>query len=149
MQFSQRAWDKQCEMAYIGLESLDLTLFRDLTQLLQWHRRSIRKWLAIVLLRTWAHNVGFEVFTEVVMKSIIFWVMTPGSLFELQPTFRRNISPPSWGSKKLFQQEPASKQVTSTCSSETSVATQETTRRHISEDDTLHGLTRSDSFQAR
>jgi hypothetical protein len=31
----------------------------------------------------------------------------------MQPTFRRNISPPSSGSKKKFQQEPASKQVAS------------------------------------
>jgi hypothetical protein len=54
--------------------------------------------------------------------------------------------PPSSGPKKLFQQEPASKQVASRmtlkmeaiCSSETSVATHQTTRRHIPEDDTLH-----------
>jgi hypothetical protein len=32
---------------------------------------------------------------------------------ELQLTFRRNISPPSSGSKKYFQLEPASKQVAS------------------------------------
>jgi hypothetical protein len=32
-------------------------------------------------------NVGFEVLTAVVMKSIIFWDITP--------PFRRNISPPS------------------------------------------------------
>jgi hypothetical protein len=44
-------------------------------------------------------NVGFEVSTAMVMKSIIFWDMTP-------------------------------------CS----VATQQTTRRHIPEDDTLHEI---------
>jgi hypothetical protein len=32
---------------------------------------------------------------------------------EFQPTFQRNISPPSSRSKKLFQQEPANKQVAS------------------------------------
>jgi hypothetical protein len=48
--------------------------------------------------------VGSEVFTAVVMKSIIFWDVTP------------------------------------TCSSETSVASQQTTRCHIPEDDTLQGV---------
>jgi hypothetical protein len=53
--------------------------------------------------------VGFEVFTAVVLKSIIFWDITPCS--PLSCTRR---------------------------SSETSGTTQRTTRRHIPEDDTLH-----------
>jgi hypothetical protein len=48
---------------------------------------------------TYRLYVGFEVFTEVVMKSIIFWDMTPCSPLSCTPTFRRNVSPPSSGSK--------------------------------------------------
>jgi hypothetical protein len=55
----------------------------------------------------------------------------------------RNISPPTSGSKKKIQQEPASTQVASRileviCSSETSVASQQTTQHHIPEVYTLH-----------
>jgi hypothetical protein len=42
--------------------------------------------------------VGFEVFTAVVMESTIFWDTTPRSLLSVK-TFRRNIYPPSSGSK--------------------------------------------------
>jgi hypothetical protein len=56
---------------------------------------------------------GFEVFTAVVMKSIIFWDVAPCS--PLSSTLR---------------------------SSETSGATQRTTLRHIPEDDTLHVIWR-------
>jgi hypothetical protein len=59
--------------------------------------------------------VGFEVFTAVVMKSIIFWDIMPCSPFA-----------------ELF----FDLKMEAIRSSETSGATQRTTRRHIPEDDT-------------
>jgi hypothetical protein len=41
----------------------------------------------------WIHETGKE------LKSIIFWDMTPCSPLSFNPTFRRNLSPPSLGSK--------------------------------------------------
>jgi hypothetical protein len=93
-----------------------------------------------------ACTVEFEVFTAVVMKSIIFWVMTPCSLFSCNRRFggiyrlhlqgRRNNS----ASKQVcLLAEPVSStlKMEAIYSSETSVATQQTIR-HIPEDDTLH-----------
>jgi hypothetical protein len=73
--------------------------------------------------------VGFEVFTAVVMKSAIFWDMTPCSLLSCNRRF--------WGRYRLHLQGrrnnfSKNQQVSR------SVATQQTTRRHIPEDDTLH-----------
>jgi hypothetical protein len=62
--------------------------------------------------------VGFEVLTAVVMKIIIFWDVKLCSLLSCN---RR-------------------------CSSETSVATQETIQGHIPEDDTLHHFNLFSSF---
>jgi hypothetical protein len=58
---------------------------------------------------------------------------------EFQPTFWRNISPPSICLLAGFA-EPISStlKMEAICSSETSVETQRNTRRHIPEDDTLH-----------
>jgi hypothetical protein len=90
-------------------------------------------------------DVGFEVFTAVVMKSIIFWDMTPCSLlgfnrrfggtYRLQLQGRRNRF-----SKPASSAEPISStlKMEAICSFETSVETQRTTRRHIPEDYTLH-----------
>jgi hypothetical protein len=64
--------------------------------------------------------VGFEVLTAVVMKSIIFWDMTPCSR---RNRFRKPIS--------------STLKMEAICSSETSVETQRDTRRHIPENDTL------------
>jgi hypothetical protein len=61
------------------------------------------------------------------LKSIIFWDVTPCSLLicnrRFGGTYRLNLQ-----DRRKFQQEPPSKQVDS----------QQTTRRHIPEDDTLH-----------
>jgi hypothetical protein len=110
------------------------------------------------------YDVGFEVFTAVVMKSIIFWVVTPCSLLRCNRrsggTYRLHLQ-----GRRKFQQVPASKQVASLvqgachlltgwfllkfsstlkmeaiCSSETSVTSQQTTRRHIPEDDNLQNI---------
>jgi hypothetical protein len=54
---------------------------------------------------------------------------------EFQPIFRRNISPPSSGFKKYVSSTLKTETI---FSSEMSVETQRTTRRHIPEDDTLH-----------
>jgi hypothetical protein len=56
--------------------------------------------------------VGFEVFTAVVMKSIIFWDVTPCSLLKCNwrcgGTYRLHLQ-----GRRKFQQEPASNQVAS------------------------------------
>jgi hypothetical protein len=39
------------------------------------------------------HYTGSEVLTPVIMKRAVLWVITPCSLFENQPTFRRNYPP--------------------------------------------------------
>jgi hypothetical protein len=67
------------------------------------------------------HYVGFEVFTAVVMKSII-WDMTPRK-------------PPACSIVLLNYSSTLKMEAIR--SSETSGATQRTTRRHIPEDDTL------------
>jgi hypothetical protein len=68
--------------------------------------------------------VGLEVFTAVVIKCIIFWHMTPCSPLSFNRRFG-GLSPPSTLKMEAIY------------SSETSVDTQRTTRRHIPEDDTL------------
>jgi hypothetical protein len=57
-------------------------------------------------------GVGFEVFTAVVMKSIIFWDVTPCSLLRCNRRFGETYRLYLQGRRK-FQQEPASKQVAS------------------------------------
>jgi hypothetical protein len=49
--------------------------------------------------------IGFEVLIAVVMKSSIFWDITLRSLMS-QPTFRRNMAPPSSGSKSKPSKKP-------------------------------------------
>jgi hypothetical protein len=72
--------------------------------------------------------VGFEVFTAVVMKRIVFWDMTPCS-----PLCSHLLA-------RWFAGLSSTLKMEALCSSETSVATQLTTRRHIPEDDTLQEL---------
>jgi hypothetical protein len=76
---------------------------------------------------------------------------------EMQPTFRRNISPPSSGSKKkifsknqqvarcfppayflVLDEFSSTLKMDAICSSETLVASQQTTRRYVPEDDSFH-----------
>jgi hypothetical protein len=94
--------------------------------------------------------VRFEVFTAMVMKSIIFWDVTPYSLlrcnrrfggtYHLHPEGRRNnlfcLSPAYL--LVIAGIIPSNLKMEAICSSETSVATQQTTRHHIPEDDTFH-----------
>jgi hypothetical protein len=72
--------------------------------------------------------LGFEVFTAVILKSIIFWDMTPCNPLSFKTyvcllVFAELIS--------------STLKMEAICSSETSIETQRTTRRHIPEDDTL------------
>jgi hypothetical protein len=92
-------------------------------------------------------NVGFEVFTEVVMKSIVFWDMTPcsslcsnrcfGGTKRLHLQGRRKVQQTNEQSGGTLLDFSSTLKIEALCSSETSVATQRTTRRHIPEDDTL------------
>jgi hypothetical protein len=108
-----------------------------------------------IILKTDNVNVEFEVFTAVVMRSIIFRDVTPCSLLRCNRRFGGTYRLHLQGRRKNFQQEPAChlltcwfllKMFSSTlkmeaiCSSETSVASQQTTRRHIPEDDTLQSI---------
>jgi hypothetical protein len=75
---------------------------------------------------------GCEVFTAVVMKSIIVWDMTPYSPLNVNRRFGGTYRLYLQGRRNKFSKKPASKQVA------TSVDTTRTTRRHIPENDTLH-----------
>jgi hypothetical protein len=95
----------------------------------------------LVFSQNFMFYVGFEVFTAVVMKSTIFWDMTLcsplscnrrfGGTYRLHLQGRRIIS-------ARTSRQAGSKQAIG--SSETLVATQRTTRRHIPEDNALHVL---------
>jgi hypothetical protein len=83
-------------------------------------------------------ELNFEVFTVVVLKSIIFWVMAPCSPLSSNRRFGGTY-------RHLFARwfaEPISStlKMEAISSSETSVETQRTARRHIPEDDTLQIL---------
>jgi hypothetical protein len=65
------------------------------------------------------------------MKSIIFWDVTPCSLLRCNPPASKQVL------AEIISSPPKMEVI---CSSETSVATQQTTLRHIPEDDTLHVL---------
>jgi hypothetical protein len=57
--------------------------------------------------------VGFEVYTAVVMKSIIFWDMTPSSLLSFNRRFGGTYRLHLQGQRNKFSKKPASKQVAS------------------------------------
>jgi hypothetical protein len=56
-------------------------------------------------------SVGFEVFTAVVMKSIIFWDMTPCSLLSFNRRFGGTYRLHLQGRRIKFSKKPASKHV--------------------------------------
>jgi hypothetical protein len=82
------------------------------------------------IIRNKNNFVGFEVFTAVVMKSINFWDVTPCSLLSL-------FCLPPVCLLVLAEIISSTLKMEAICSSETSVATQQTTRHHIPEDNTL------------
>jgi hypothetical protein len=88
--------------------------------------------------------------TVTALKSISFWNVTPCSLLSCNRRFggtyrlhlqgrRNNFSKNQQASKWLIAEIISfTLKMEAICSSETSVATQETTRRHIPEDDIIH-----------
>jgi hypothetical protein len=57
--------------------------------------------------------VGFEVFTAVVMKSIVFWDMMPCSPLSFNRRFGGTYHLNLQGRRNKFSKKPASKQVAS------------------------------------
>jgi hypothetical protein len=76
-------------------------------------------------------TVGFEVVTAVVIKSTIFWDITPCSPLKVNRRAFTLVSCSAYSSILTME---------AICSSETSVDFQRTTRRYIPEDSTLHNL---------
>jgi hypothetical protein len=103
------------------------------------------------ILKTREQNLGFEVLTAVVMKSAIFWDITPSSPFSVNRRFGATYRLHLQGRKNKLSKKPAWKQVANflaklifsilkmeaICSSETRVDTERTTRRYIAEDGIL------------
>jgi hypothetical protein len=56
------------------------------------------------------YYLGFEVFTAVVMKSMIFWDVTPCSLLRCNRRFGGTSTLQHQGRRKKFSKKPASKQ---------------------------------------
>jgi hypothetical protein len=88
------------------------------------------------------NNVEFGVFTAVVMKSIIFWDMTPCSPLNCTRrfggTYRLHLQGQLATCLLAGLLNYSTLKMEAIRSSETSGAIQRTTRRHIPEDDTLH-----------
>jgi hypothetical protein len=94
-------------------------------------------------------RIGFEVLTAVVMKSTIFWDITPCSSLSVNRCFGGTYRLHLQGrriSRARNQRESRSHPLNlfstltmeTICSSETSVDTQRTTRRYVPKDGTLH-----------
>jgi hypothetical protein len=102
--------------------------------------------------QTNSQNVGFEVFTAVVMKSINFWDITPCSPLSVNRRFGETYRLPLPGRRNNFRRMLLATcllagfllklflplKMEAICSSETLVDTQRTARRYIPEVDTLH-----------
>jgi hypothetical protein len=93
-------------------------------------------------MRLWS-SVGFEILTAVVMKSIIFWDMTPCSSLSFNQRFGGTYHLHIQGQGNKFcllvfaELIPSTLKMEAVCFSETSVETQRTTVLHIPENDTL------------
>jgi hypothetical protein len=83
----------------------------------------------------------------VVMKNFIFWDITPCSRLKVKPTFQRNQGESCWQGEFSFPPSftlvscwaySSTLKMEATCSSETSVGFQRTTRHYFPEDSTLH-----------
>jgi hypothetical protein len=98
-----------------------------------------------------------QVLTAVVMKSTIFWDITPSSPLKVnrfgrtyclhlqgwRNNFSKNQQVSRWQAESAYllvlaEIISSTPKMEAICSSESSVATQQTTRRHIPEDDTFH-----------
>jgi hypothetical protein len=85
-------------------------------------------------------NVGFEVFSAVVMKSIMFWDIKPCSPLSFNRRFEGTFCMPPARLPFLFffaELISSTLKMEAIFSSETSVETERTIRRHIPEDDTF------------
>jgi hypothetical protein len=98
---------------------------------------------------TTAVCIGFEVHTAVLMKSPVFWNITPCSLLKVNRRFggiyrlHRQVPRIKPSKKPAWNQVPgkaSTLNTEATCSSETSVDFQRTTRRYIQDDRTLHEI---------
>jgi hypothetical protein len=81
--------------------------------------------------------VGFEVLTAVVMKSTIFWDITPCSPLSVSRRFGGTLCFPAVFTRVSCPAYFSNLKMGAICSSETSVDIQRTTRRYIPEDSTL------------
>jgi hypothetical protein len=93
-----------------------------------------------------------EIWTNFLLKSTIFWDITPCSPFSVNRRFGGPYRRQRRGRKNKLSKKPGLKQVVSLkmeaiCSSETSVDTQRTTRRYIPENGDLHNH-RCDNFKS-
>jgi hypothetical protein len=90
----------------------------------------IPKYEQIIPHRNWgSHSGGYKDIS-------LFWDITPCSPFKSQPTFRRNMSPPSYFTSCLFHASfllSSTLKLEATCFPETSMDFQRTTRRYIPE----------------
>jgi hypothetical protein len=82
-------------------------------------------------LETGIYKAGLEFLTAVVIKTSIFWDITPYSLMKVKGTFRRNTSP-------HFRAYSSALNMKAKCSSETSANFHRTTQRYIQKIELWH-----------
>jgi hypothetical protein len=97
----------------------------------------MKLYIVLFLLEQVTIHVGFEVLTAVIMKSTIFWNITPCIPLSVNrrfgETYRLHLLSRWFLAQLIF----SAMKMEAICSSETLVATQRTTRRYNPEDDTL------------